>query len=242
MSITYFPQLQSGIITQRPYTTEAAFLHATNDLDCGVRYSYSYRTNPLSKFTVNCPSITDAEVTTLENFFNSMNGRYGQFAFLDPVGNLVPNSESFSGGAYDPYQGNRAGYASYLSAQVLPSDGYGITLCTSVWVQAYAGAVFNIGFTGSTGNVTVSSGRWTRIWWSGTVQTSGAVYATVSGPGCTMFGFQCVPLPGPGAYAKTPGSGYGYHPNCRFDTDDFVVRYVGPNQNSVTLPIVEIGF
>jgi len=242
MSITYYPQI-NGIITQRPYLTEAAFLNLTNDLDCGVRYSYSTRLDPLSKFTVNHVAITDAEINTLEAFFGSMGGRYQSFAFLNPTGNLVTSSESFAGGVADPFGGTAAGFTSGVSSTVLPSDANGIILCTSIWVKPSSpNQSFTIGHSGSFGTVLVPSTNWTRINHSGAVVGSGAVTASVSGGFNLMFGFQCSATLGPNAYSKTPGSGKAYFPNCRFDTDVFTVNYVGPNQNSLSLPIVEVGF
>ena len=206
MPVTYFPQINaSGILTQNGFSSSAAFLHSSNDLDCGVRWSYGWRLDPLWTWTLQYPSITTTEVKVLEDFFNSMCGRYGSFIFLDPSGNLVPNSESFASGLADPFGGTRAGTASSVSATVLPSgDASGIILCTSIWVKPSSTSTYDIGFTGSTASVTAPGGVWTRISHSGVVPGSGAISATVSGSSATMFGFQCSPTPGPSAYAKTP--------------------------------------
>jgi hypothetical protein len=245
MSIIYYPQLASGAMAQMPYSTDASFLHTNNDMDCGVRFSYSWRTNPLSHFTLSYTSITDADLATLEIFFNSMNGKYGQFAFLDPAGNLVPNSESFASGAADPFGGTRAGVTTGPSATVLPSDANGITICVSIYVKGPG--TWTMGFTGSTvlWETVGASSTWHRLYHSGVVSGSGAITASVSGTSATMFGFQCAPMMGPGAYVHTSGTsspGYGYHATCRFDRDTFPVKYVGPNQNQVTLPVVEVGY
>ncbi len=43
---------------------------------------------------------------------------------------------------------------------------------------------------------------------------------------------------GPGSYKKTPDD-LSYHNKCRFDVDAFSWTGVGPNQNSLSLPVVE---
>jgi len=239
MSVTYFPSISNGIITQTGFSSTAAFLNSKTDMECGVRWNYSWRTNPLYSWTLEYPSITSTEAKVLEDFFISMCGRFGTFVFLDPSGNLVPQSESFASGQADPFGGTRAGIVSDLSAVVLPAGGAsGITLCTSIWVQPSSTSVFTIGFSGSIGTVQAPGGTWTRIFHSGVVSGSGAISATVDGPSCPMFGFSCTPTNGPFAYSKSP-EGYGYHPSVRFDQDSFQVKYVGIKQNSVSLKLTE---
>jgi len=91
--VATFPLIGGGhIVSQYPYTTAPAFLHTKVDMPCGVRWSYSWRTNPLRTFVVSYRSIPTADVKTLEEFFNSMSGRYGTFSFMDlEAGNVHPN-------------------------------------------------------------------------------------------------------------------------------------------------------
>jgi hypothetical protein len=244
MPLTYFPQINAnGIRVQRPYSTEAAFKHVTNEMESGPRYSFSYRTNPLSRFTLNFPSLIDDEVAVLETFFIAQNGKFGQWVYLDPYGNLVQDSESVTGTS-DPFGGIRAGTSGSLSQSVLVSDGDGIVLCTSIWVNGSTGDSYTLGITGDTGTVTIPQDGWNRIQHTGVVSGAGAISATFTGTATTVFGFSCVALPAAGGYSHSagPGSpGYGLH-TCRFDSDSFPVRYIGPNETSVSLTVVEVGF
>jgi hypothetical protein len=100
-----------------------------------------------------------------------MRGRYGQFIFLDPGGNLIQYSEDFTqsywsktavnvGSAVtDPFGGNRAtaltatSINSYISAIFGPSGGglQGTMCCASAWVRATAAnQTLTIGFLDST--------------------------------------------------------------------------------------------
>jgi hypothetical protein len=84
-----FPTINGDIVSQKPYTSNASFLHSTNDMECGVRWAYSWRVNPLTAWTVTFNAITTTEVKTLEDFFNSMCGRYGTFTFTDLLDSSV---------------------------------------------------------------------------------------------------------------------------------------------------------
>jgi hypothetical protein len=53
-----------------------------------------------------------------------------------------------------------------------------------------------------------------------------------------LFGAQCAPMPGPGAYQRSPAN-WGLRTKCRFDTDVLSVRSLGPDQHQVSVPIVE---
>ena len=241
MSVVYYPQIRSGITTQKGYSTSADFLHSANDMDAGPRYSYAWRLDPLNSFTITHTSISTADVATLEAFFNQMGGRYGSFIFLDPAGNLLPNSEFYVDGSADPFKGTRAGHASTISQLVLPAgSAQGMYLTTSVWVYAAsAGQQMNIGLTNAYQTITLPQNIWKRVWFTAQVPDNNPVSALIYTPVSTlMYGAQCAALPGPGSYAKTPEM-LAYHSSCRFDTDQLSIKYNDCDQCSLTLPITE---
>src|ERR1017187_9443340 len=80
-----FPQMISGVTSQRPYTSSAEFLHTTNELASGGRIAYSWRTNPLYSWVLTFAHVSTTDVKVLEDFFNLMAGRYGTFTFTDLV-------------------------------------------------------------------------------------------------------------------------------------------------------------
>jgi hypothetical protein len=238
---TYFPQVRNGIISQRPYSSTSSLLHSTNDLESGSRISYSWRTNPLGKFDISWTSIGTDDLSVIESFFHTMAGKYGEFVFLDPSGNLVPHSEIFADGSADPFGGIRAGHTTGFSQVVLPAGGaQGITLCTSVWCKATSsGQSVDIGLTNSHGSVSIPAGSWKRISYTSQVPDNNPVTAFAStSSSILMFGAQCVAMPGPGGYSKTP-EGLGLHPHCRFDVDKLTIKYVDYQQCSVQFTIAE---
>lgn len=228
----------------------------------------NFPTGPLGRFNVNYPVITDAEIQTLLVFFRDVaEGRLQGFIFLDPGGNLVASSEDFSVASWtaasvsvsttglqlDPYRvNNRAqvctstGSNGTLSAVVLPAGGAsGMSFTASVWAKASSlGQPLAIGFAGLASQTYALTTGWTRITCSVTLATTSVVTmviggaSTWAGTAIQLFGAQCVPGLGPGAYRKTPGSN-GYRAKCRFDTDAFAYRQNGPNENALALPIQE---
>jgi hypothetical protein len=166
-------------------------------------------------------------------------------------------SASPGSSASDPWGGARgtsvssSGSNSMLATAVLPDGGAaGFVLCGSVWVLAPAAQQLAIGFIDSsftllhstTWNLPANS--WTRIFDTHQLATASYIRLLIGGLGTwsgqtlRLFGAQCVPTLGPGAYAKTPGN-YGLHPNCRFDTDALAINYQARNRTAVRAPIAE---
>ena len=163
-------------------------------------------------------------------------------------------------GATDPYGGSLASVLtgtasnSIIETSVLPA-GFapsGFVLCGSVWAKSASGQSLMIGFVDSGFTVlasktwTLPAGQWTRISCPVTLSTTSAISMIIgglatwgSGVAITLFGAQCVPMPGPGGYVNSP-AGYGYHPKCRFDMDALEIQHVGPNANRCTVTIQEI--
>jgi hypothetical protein len=79
-----FPEIRTGVITQRPYTKSRTFRNTTVVMPCGVQYSYKHRDNPLHGRRLTYSGITEAEATILEDFFRARHGRVEAFNFTDP--------------------------------------------------------------------------------------------------------------------------------------------------------------
>ena len=257
------------ILTQSPYATSLGFENVSVPVESGMVWSYplrgaalpGYPTGSLGKFAVNFSSITDAEVNVLHIFFQSVRGKWAPFRFLDPNGNLLQHSQDFTNVAWTKTltaaagQPDPSGHAlgcslssGHMQAVIGPSDGgmSGFVMCASIWLKAASGSVTaTIGFidettlTNYTQQFTVASGVWTRISKNLVLPTGNqfVFYLNLSGS-AYGFGAQVSPMKGEGAYQCTPGN-YGYHPICRFDTDVFETKALGPNQNQLSLPIQE---
>jgi hypothetical protein len=277
-----FPQINANcIMTQLPYASELDYVTISQDVETGMRYTFPLRgaglpsmpSGPLGKFQLTFPTITDAEVATLQAFYASMRGRWGQFGLMDPGGNLLQYSNDWtqsvwakSGGVFvsatgqtDPFGGGLAqqltagsGDSSVLSS-VGPSTGgmSGYVLCASSWVMSpNSGQSAFVGFANSLGVLqgvawSLQQNVWRRIYYSAVLGDNNAFRIVIGGNSSWsggkllyLFGAKVCSTKGPGAYCLTPGN-YAWHPNCRFSTDVFERRVLGPNQNSVSLPVEE---
>lgn len=280
---TYYPQVSAdGVMTQIPYRRSMSFNSLFVDAPFSRPYSASrrgsglsfYPTAPLGRFEVNYTAMADADVQTLLTFFNAQQGRYGEFIFLDPAGNLVNNSEDFSQtnwatqttgvtisatGVTDPFGGTRASTLTATSSNsnmspIVVPGGFlpaNFALNVSVYLRALTAAQsFSLGFVDSGFSVLGSKtfalpqNVWKRIDFSMLVNTTSYIralfggFSTWNSTAIQFFGPQCAPLIGPGSYKKSPDD-FGYHPNCRFDTDSFSYTAMGPNQNTLSLPVME---
>lgn len=278
-----FPQVNGNlIITQLPYTSNLAFETVVQDLDCGMRYTFprrasgltGYPTGPLGRYDVNFTRITDDEADELEAFFHQMKGRLGEFVFLDPLGNLLADSEDFQADSWDLSGGVSYGYAaedpfgnlrasalagnssdSYMQSTIGSADGglSGYVVNCSAWVNARdTDVVLNVGVRSSSSEIrgtkyNLPLERWVRIDHTQVLWDNNEFRFILGGNGGSwggggqlfVFGAQAVATKGPGFYAKSPER-YGYRPVCRFDTDVFERKHLGPNENAVSLPIKEV--
>ena len=257
------------ILVQSPYGTSLEFETISAPVETGMFWSFplrgsglsGYPSGPQSRFNLNYSNISDAEINTLYTFFQSVRGKWLPFRFLDPNGNLLQQSQLFSNsawtktltatpGAPDP-TGNLLGFtlsSGHMQAVIGPSDGgmSGFVMRASIYLKALAGGVTaSIGFVDQTTSTqylktfSLPANSWLRISNNLLLPTNNqfVAYTSVSA-NCYAFGAQVVPMKGEGAYQCVPGN-FGYHANCRFDTDVFNVQAIGPNQNQLQLPIQE---
>jgi hypothetical protein len=91
----------------------------------------------------------------------------------------------------------------------------------------------------------VPYGTWVRLSYTAFVvpdnNTVSSVLQSVGGGVVQVYGFQVSPTKGESTYTRSPDN-WGYHPDCRFDTDALQVKVQGPNQNSVLLPCFEFNW
>ena len=264
----YFPQIgQNGMTVQLPYGQTFSHLTSVSELKSGRRQSYAWRPNPLMAWDLTYPALEPIEYESLLNFHLGQQGRYAEFNFLDPGGNLVPASENFADASWQQYSvalgasvaGPFAGSLGttitgttngMLAAVILPSGGAaGFWLCGSVYVLAPAASSLVIGFIDSGFTLLASqtcvlpAGQWTRISCATQLATELPIrfliggLASWNGP-LSLFGAQVAPIGAAGPYARTPGN-YGLHEHTRFDTDLLEPQYVGPGQISLKLRLVE---
>ncbi len=97
-----YPQINGGIITQRPWTKGEMFFTSKIDLESGGRYSYAWRSDPLRKWELNYPVIEQSEGYSIGLFFEQMHGRMTSFDFDDPDLYLAARRSPHSFASPDP--------------------------------------------------------------------------------------------------------------------------------------------
>ena len=264
----YYPQIGlNGMMVGLPFGQTFSHLTSVSELDSGARQSYAWRQNPLKVWDIAYPALGPIEYETLLNFFLGNQGRYADFTFLDPGGNMVPASENFADASWEKYAvalgGSVAGPFSgsvgttitgttngMLAASVLPSGGaVALLLCASVHVLSPSAGSLVLGFVDSgfallaSQSCILPANQWTRISFAAQLTTAGPIrlliggLASWNGP-LSLFGAQVSPIGAPGAYVRTPGN-YGVHSFVRFDTDPLEPQYVGPGQIALKLRLTE---
>jgi hypothetical protein len=181
------------------------------------------------------------------------------FTFLDPVGNLLLQSENFSAGAWtvgalvqlttgitDPFGTARASrlvntsQASAGVTQVLNVPG-NFQYCLSAWVRTTSGSTITLGLASSSKSFAAGT-QWKRISFSlnpgqasATTVTFGAQLA--AGGSVELFGMQAEAQVGPSDY-KITGAAGGVYPKARFGSDQITVTAQGADVYDAVIQVV----
>jgi hypothetical protein len=268
--VVLFPVIHSNG-GRAQYPNAVTFEHLTNqvNLPCNSHIAFGWRAEPLARYTLNLKNLTDSEVSTLETFFASQNGRFGQFAYVDPTGNLLQYSDDYTQATWIKactVGASVADPAGGTSATVLSGDGSGnssltqvVTIdptvagsvaCFSVYLKAVTAAgAFNVyltdGATTTNQACVLTLGKWTRVSVPWTFGTSGAVTVGLGGSS-SWTGTNQIAVFGPMLCMTAGAAPYLRTPGfaalriyCRFDQDALDIQYNGSNQTDVTVKIVE---
>src|ERR1700716_4021903 len=89
----YFPQLSTGAVGQYPIQKRRLTRTVVNEASDGARFKLADSRAAAVEWTLNLQTLTDGERDTLTQFHGSVEGRLGDFTFLDPTDNLLCWSE-----------------------------------------------------------------------------------------------------------------------------------------------------
>ena len=78
-----FPTFAGGESVHLPFTQESEFWNTINRQPHGWQYSYNRLSSALKRWQFELV-LTDTDLATLQTFWDSMKGRYGEFSFTDP--------------------------------------------------------------------------------------------------------------------------------------------------------------
>lgn len=261
MSMSFFPQLSTGAMSQFPLYRRQAFRTVINNLADG-REVKSF--DPFwSKLNLGLyfKGLSDSEMDAIESFFKEKEGRRLTFGLLDPGLNLLRWSEDFGRSAWivgpdvamtngqnDPWGTRRAtsivnpSVATQGMVQVLTVPGH-YTYSMSVWLRSDMPSSVALCATsgGFTQNLVVAPQRtWHRyhlhVKMPSESTSVGFSLELAGGSAVCAVGAQVDAQPAPSAYRRST-SRHGVHPNVRFAMDSLTRTTNGPNDHSTTVVV-----
>ncbi|HLX44660.1 MAG TPA: hypothetical protein VKR43_14540 [Bryobacteraceae bacterium] len=253
-----FPQLSTGVVTEYPVTKQSLARTVVNAMGDGSTVVFADPDAAATAWQLKATGLTAAEFGGIETLFAATSGMWQTFTFLDPVGNLLANSEDFSAGSWangalieltpavgDPLGTSRAtrvinaGAAAESVAQTLAVPG-NFTYCISVWARTIGTSSVTLAIGTLTKTFALSS-NWARVSMSGNLGTSATsvTFGAQLGVGASvdLFGMQVEAQPSFGDY-KITGRG-GVYSRARFSSDRFTVTAQGTDSFDVTVGIVD---
>ena len=254
-----FPQLTTGAAALYPVTKQSLQRTVVNVLPDGSTAVYADPDGVVAGWALRATGLTLAEWNAIESLFQQTSGMAGTFTFLDPVGNLLLQSEDFSAGAWtvgaliqltagitDPFGTARAtllintGQAAAGLTQTLSIPG-DFQYCLSGWVRSTAGSAVTLSIANSSKSFAAGT-QWKRVYISsnpgqagGTTVTFGAQVA--AGGAVELFGIQAEAQLGPSDYKLTGATG-GVYPKARFGSDQITVTAQGTDIYDAVIQIV----
>jgi hypothetical protein len=257
-----FPQLSTGASALYPLTKTTRQRTVVNTLGDGSIVVSADPDAATLGWEVQAKGLTAAEWGAIEALFEATSGMWQSFTFLDPVGNLLAESENFGASAWtngalitltsgqtDPLGTTRAtlvenaGQGTQAIAQTLAVPG-NFHYCLSVWARSDSGTSVTLAISttgGSAAKAFALGTQWARVSLAANLgqSTESVTFEAQLTAGGTMvlFGMQVEAQLGPSDYKLTGTSG-GVYANARFGADTITVTAQGTDVFDTVLQIV----
>lgn len=93
-----FPTFTAGESAHLPFSQGREYMNATNRQPHGWQYAYNLLATPLGRWQIQF-SLSDADLVTLQNFWDARKGAYEEFTFTDPDTGITHSRCRFEGEA-----------------------------------------------------------------------------------------------------------------------------------------------
>lgn len=255
--MNYFPQTSAGSIAQFPFQRTRQWRWIQNQLESGEMILLPDAPASEISWKLSYTDLNATEANAFSALFESCQGQFGGFLFVDPIANLLAWSEDYTqpawqtgllaitAGAADPLGSSRAArvgnraQAEQSLAQTLNLPGDYLA-CWSVWARSDSSASFALIRDGAR-NDFVLTPNWTRYLLSGTgfQGASQSVFsmAVAAGQGVEIFGPQVEVQPSASSY-KVTGTATGIFPETYFAGDEFLMTSTGPGLFSAEINLI----
>ena len=252
-----FPQLSSGALSQFPIAKRRRVRTVVNGAADGSSVKYPDPAAETLEWQLNYSSISDDELSALQEFFLEAEGSLSAFTFLDPNGNLLSWSENLgdavwtpdpflaiSSGVADPQGGTNGWHLSNSGAgaqsitQILNMPA-GYTYCFSVYAKGALPLAAALTL-GSQRGERVLDTTWSRMSIVGsgdsTVGSIGFGIEIPAGGAVDVFGPQVEAQEAASAY-KVSTTG-GIYENVRFKDDILTVTTTDVNRHAASMNLI----
>jgi hypothetical protein len=259
-----FPQLSTGASALYPLTKTSRQRTVVNTLGDGSIDVYADPDAANLAWELQAKGLTAAEWGAIEALFVATSGMWQPFTLLDPVGNLIAESETFGAsawtngalmdltpGAADPFGTTRAtaitnaGLTTEAIAQTLAVPG-NFQYCLSVWARADTATNMTLSISttgGSAAKSFVLGTAWVRVSLAADLaqSTDSVTFGAqiTAGQSIDLFGMQAEAQWGPSDYKQTGTSG-GVYANARFGADTITVTAQGTDVYDAVIQIVNM--
>ena len=257
----YYPQLMTGTVGQFPLTQRMTIRTVANELISGDAVRTSDPNEQLIRWQLQYSGLTDSEWLSIEQLFETMEGRLGTFTFLDPSNNLLSWSEDWTKsvwtadpllqvvkGMQDALGGTNAMQltnTSQTAQRIMQTVGGAswFQYCSSVYVRSDASCTVALVISASgqeLKNIIGTSQNWGRVVYPAmlAVTQDGIAFGLEIPAGARIqaFGAQLEAQAGASEYKKTDDH-CGVYSKTRFDTDALQVTTdaLGRNASAVSL-------
>jgi hypothetical protein len=257
-----FPQLSTGASALYPLKKTSRQRSVVNTLGDGSTNVFADPEGASLAWKLQAKGLTAAEWNAIEALFKATSGMWQAFTFLDPVGNLIVESENFAASAWtngallelttgvaDPFGTTRAttitngGAATEGVSQTLAVPG-NFQYSLSIWARTGNGTnvTLSISTTGGSATKTFVLGtQWTRVSLAANLEqsTESVTFAAeiAAGGAIDIFGMQAEAQWGPSDYKQT-GTRGGVYANARFGADKIAVTAQGTDVYDAVIQIV----
>jgi hypothetical protein len=257
-----FPQLLTHCIAQFPIRSHLRYRRVVNTAPGGQRIVWLDERVKEVRWTIPFAGLTKEEIEKIEECFSAVFGTLRPFLFLDPVDNLLRNSERLTDSPWERDAGVEIGVtpsgelvrhsiATITNttntlrriSQTLPIPSQ-FTYCLSCNIQAASATGVRIGVGDGTHEVSQDvrdAVTWRRQWCTASLGSNrDEVTVFIEIPAMRTVELSCVQLEAqvaPSVYRPTFERS-GVYPNARFVSDTLAIGCDGPGSYSVNVGIV----
>lgn len=252
-----YPQLSTGALSHFPIRKRRVARTIVNQTPDGRTVKIPDVAAQTIEWQLNYAALTDAELSTLEQFFVQAQGSLNGFTLLDPCGNLLAWSDDISqpewqkepfltltGAVTDPAGGQsgwhiaNAGSAGQSISQTLNAPG-AYVYCLSVFLRSAQACTASLSLGSTTAAIEVGQ-AWSRFQLTGAGNpTDNSICIGLEVPAdaaIDVFGPQLEPQIAPSVYQRSTTG--GVYEGARFRDDVFRYTSTDVNRHSTVVNIL----